>query len=362
MRSWRQSPMSTTAGSTYQAYARCMPDAWSLRILVEVADRGSFSAAADTLVLSQPAVSRQIGKLERRFGVALFQRAARGVVPTTAGRTAIELARDALARLDAIDAAMKGIAGIGAGALRLAAFPSANTAFVPEAIRRFGAAHPAVSIELLHVDADDPRVAVAAGHVDLALLTAWQIGGGRIDRVELIPLMDEQLAVALPGGHPLAPRRTVQLRALRDEVWIEGAHPDCLGPIPQLAEAIGAPPRIGFVCDDWNGKQALVAAGAGIMLVPTLAQGPLRPGIHLRPTTPRLPSRRLYAAVPRRPFRSPAADAMLGLLTDTLQAWGVPATSAASAGDSMTTQLAGSGARRAGLASPVRRADMLEER
>ncbi len=292
---------------------------------MEVAERGSFSAAAKALTLSQPAVSRQVGRLEREFGVALFQRAARGVVPTTAGTTAIELARDALARLDAIDATMKGIANIDAGHLRLAAFASANTSFVPELIRRFSAAHPGLTTELVQVGPNEAPDAVAAGRVDLALLTGWQLGGTRVDRVELVPLMEEQLAVALPDGHPLAQRRTVPLAALRDDVWIEGAHPDCLGPIPQLAEAIGAPPRIGFVCDDWNGKQALVAAGAGIMLVPTLAQGVMRTGIHLRPTTPRLPSRCLYAAVPHPPFRTPAAEAMLKLLTDTLQAGPVTA-------------------------------------
>jgi DNA-binding transcriptional LysR family regulator len=296
-----------------------MADAWSLRILVEVAERRSFSAAAEALVLSQPAVSRQVGKLEREYGVALFHRVARGVVPTPAGTTAIELARDALARLDAIDATMKGLSNVETGHLRLAAFSSANTSFVPEAIGRFGAAHPGVTVELSQVaPGDDPVVAVGSGLVDLALLTGWQLGGRRVDSVELVSLVDEQLAVALPDGHPLAQRRTVPLRALRNEVWIEGAHPDCLGPIPQLAEAIGASPRIGFVCDDWNGKQALVAAGAGVMLVPTLAQDVIRPGVVLRPTTPGLPPRRLYAAVPRPPFRIPAAEAMLRLLMDTL--------------------------------------------
>lgn len=295
-----------------------MPDTWSLRILVEVAERGSFSAAAEALRLSQPAVSRQIGTLERHFGVTLFQRAARGVVATAAGTTAIEMARDVITRLDAIDATMRGIAGIDAGYLRVAAFASANTSFIPEVIRRFAAAYPGVTTELLQVDAEEPAAAVASGHVDLALLTAWQLDGAQVDRVELVPLMDERLDVALADSHPLAQRRMVPLNALRDEVWIEGAHPDCLGPVPQLTEAIGRPPRIGFVCADWNGKQALVAAGAGIMLVPTLAQGAMRAGIRLRPTTPRLPSRRLYAAIPHPPFRSPAAEAMLRLITDNL--------------------------------------------
>jgi len=311
-----------------------MPDPWSLRILVEVAERGSFSAAAEALVLSQPAVSRQIGGLERQFGVALFRRAARGVTPTVAGVKAVELARGALARLDALDATMRTFAGLDAGHLRLCAFASANTLFVPDAIRRFDADHPGVTISLLHVDPLASLDAVRSGQVDLALLTAWQLyadpWAARVDPevaplpdealgdIELVPLLDEELHVALPSGHPLAEHGTVDLAALRDETWIEGAYPDCLGPLPQMADALGGAPRIGFTCHDWNGKQALVAGGAGIMLVPTLARAAIRPNIRLRPTNPPLPRRRLYAALPHPPFRTPPATTFLDLLTTLL--------------------------------------------
>ena len=308
-----------------------MLDPWSLRILVEVAERGSFSAAAEALVLTQPAVSRQIGGLEKQLGVPLFRRAARGVSPTTAGTTAIELARSVLARLDAMEATMKTLAGLDAGQLRLCAFASANTHFVPDAIQRFNAAHPGVTITLLHVDPTETLDAVKAGQVDLALLTAWQLYADpwaarhdphvaplptdALDGLELVPLLDEELHVGLPDQHPQARRRVIALRDLRDETWIEGAYPDCLGPLPQITEALGAPPHIGFTCHDWNGKQALVASGAGIMLVPTLARAAIRPNIQLRPTTPPLPTRRLYAVLPRPPFRTPPATAMLDLLT-----------------------------------------------
>lgn len=308
-----------------------MLDPWSLRILVEVAERGSFSAAADALVLTQPAVSRQIGGLEKQLGLPLFRRAARGVSPTAAGSTAVDLARGVLGRLDAMEATMRTLAGLDAGHLRLTAFASANTSFVPAAIRRFDADHPGVTITLLHVDPVDALDAVQNDRVDLALLTEWQLyadplsartdpdaqrlSDQEIDGVELVTLLDEDLHVALPDGHPLAARSTVPLAALRDETWIEGAYPDCLGPLSALTEALGAPPRIGFTCHDWNGKQALVAGGAGIMVVPTLARDALRPDIQLRPTHPRLPTRRLYAALPRPPFRTPPAHAMLALLT-----------------------------------------------
>ncbi|MFC7280184.1 LysR substrate-binding domain-containing protein [Paractinoplanes rhizophilus] len=139
--------------------------------------------------------------------------------------------------------------------------------------------------------------------------------------MELIPLLDEELLVGLPAGHRLADQPRVRLRELKDEVWVEGGFPDCLGPIPRLTEALGGEPRIGFHCDDWNGKQALVAAGAAIMLVSTLAQPAIQREVVLRPTSPRLPTRRLFAGTTAPPFRMPAVTAMLSILMGISERW-----------------------------------------
>lgn len=291
-----------------------MLDTWTLQVLVEVADRGSFSATAEALTMTQPAVSRQIAGLEKRLGVHLFQRLPRGVRPTSAGQVAIDLARDTLARLRAMENHLAAFVTLDAGHVRLSAFPSANTFLVPEAIRRFSDAHPGVTLSLNQTDQRDPLMPVRDGRVDLALVTAWQPVNDQA-AVELIPLLDEELLLALPSHHPLARHTSVRLSDLRNETWIEGAHPDCLGPIPHLADMLGNPPRIGFTCDDWNGKQALVAAGAGVTLVPTLARATIRADVALRTTSPPLPTRRLFAAVTASPYRPPAVSAMLTLLT-----------------------------------------------
>ncbi|MEO3820888.1 LysR family transcriptional regulator [Plantactinospora sp. B24E8] len=307
-----------------------MLDTWSLRVLVEVGEHGSFSAAASALTLTQPAVSRQVAGLERRLGVPLFSRVPRGVRPTPAGAVAIELARDALDRLRALEARLASFAGLATGDLRLAAFPSANTYLVPEAIRRFGELHPGVTLSLRQTDRDRPLHAVRNGEVDLALVTGWHLYADpdearygtadpprtEVEGVDLLPLCDEELQVLLPATHRLARRRRIRLAELGGENWIDGAYPDCLGPIAPLAEALGCPPRIGFWCDDWNGKAALVAAGAGVALVPTLAQPGLRRDVVVRPTIPALPARRLYAATAAAEYRSPAAAAMLAVLGD----------------------------------------------
>jgi DNA-binding transcriptional LysR family regulator len=295
-----------------------------------VAEQGSFSAAADTLSMTQQAVSRQIASLERRLGLRLFRRLARGVAPTAAGTVAVQQATEVLARLQTMESRLKAFLELEAGSLRLSAFSSANTSFVPEAIRRFRASHPRVTLTLVQSGPDGPVVAVRSGRTDIALATAWDLPTERevakditsppsvdsSDGISLMPLLDEQMRVALPAHHRLAGRRHVPLHELRDETWIEGAHPDCLGPIPDLAEALGSAPHIGFTCDDWNGKQALVAAGVGITLVPTLAQQAIRPDVTLLPTTPPLLPRRLYAVAAAPPFRPPAVTAMSEVLTD----------------------------------------------
>jgi DNA-binding transcriptional LysR family regulator len=309
-----------------------MLDTWGLRVLVAVAEHGSFSAAAEALSMTQPGVSRQIAGLERQVGVRLFTRVPRGVRPTPAGTVAVDLARDTLARLHTLQARLASFAELTSGELRLSAFPSANIVFVPEAVRRFASAYPDVALRLLHADQSTPLAAVRDGRVDLALVTDWHLyqdpqaarngpaDASRprvgLDGVELVPLLAEELWVALPAGHRLARHRRLRLSDLRDETWIDGAHPDCLGPIAPLAEALGTAPRIGFWCDDWHSKQALVRAGAGITLVPTLARAALPRDAVARPAIPPLPPRQLYAAAAAPALRAPAVTAMLEILVD----------------------------------------------
>jgi DNA-binding transcriptional LysR family regulator len=308
-----------------------MIELWTLRVLTEVADRGSFSAAAYALSMTQPAVSRQIAALERRVGVALFRRVPRGAQPTEAGEAAVELAREILARVRGLETKLNTYTKLATGRLRMSAFASANTFLVPEAIRRFTGTHPGIALKLVQPDPGGPLAAVREGRVDLALLTAWHLyadpgmakldlgaaslPGSVLDGIDVVPLLDEELHVALPSSHPLADNDCVWLRDLRDAAWIEGAFPDCLGPMRHLTEALGNAPRVNFVCDDWTGKQALVAADAGVMLVPATARAGLHRGVVLRPTSPVLPTRRLYAAVAAPPVRVPAVTAMLAVLT-----------------------------------------------
>ncbi|MEV0592633.1 LysR family transcriptional regulator [Nonomuraea cavernae] len=290
-----------------------MLDLWSLRVLHEVGRLGSFSAAAGELSMTQPAVSRQIAALERRAGVRLFDRLPRGVRPTDAGRAALDQAAEILDGVTLFETRLRAFAEAAAGRVRVSAFPSAATAYVPDRFRAFAALHPGVELSLtVRGGPDDPYAALLAGQADVALLTSWDPEPG--PGVEVVPLMDDELHVALARTHRLAEGERVRLRDLAGEAWIDGTHPDCLGPLSQLTTALGGPPRVSHLCDDWNGRQGLVAAGVGVMLYPSIAgQAALRPDIRLLRPSPRLPSRRVLAALPSA-TPSPAVAAFVALL------------------------------------------------
>src|ERR671929_169290 len=114
-----------------------MLDVRRMRVLREVAVRGSFSAAAEALSFTQSAVSQQIAALEREAGTVLVQRNARGVRLTEAGEALVRHAEAILARLAEAEAELEAIAGLRGGRLRMAAFESAGATLMPPAIAAF---------------------------------------------------------------------------------------------------------------------------------------------------------------------------------------------------------------------------------
>jgi DNA-binding transcriptional LysR family regulator len=313
---WPIDAIRSNDGFASKLYASRMDDVRRLRTLVEVAKRGSFSAAADALAFTQPSISRQIAALEAEVGVRLLERDARRVRLTQAGALLVEHAEAVLLRLDAAQAQLDALAGLEGGRLRVSAFASAHTWLVPAALARFTARHPKVELSVAQGTPHDEFARLRSGDVDLALVTSWDVGAaGAGDGIGTAKLLEDELYLALPRSHPLAGRERLAMADLANETWIEGAHPDCLGSLEDLARMIGAPPRIGFRCDDWIGKQALVGAGLGITLYPRLALGDPRPDIAVRPLPRSLPSRDIYAAYPS-DHQAPAVRAMLACLRE----------------------------------------------
>jgi molybdate transport repressor ModE-like protein len=294
-----------------------MLDVRRLRVLREVSLRGSFSAAAEALTYSQSAVSQQIAALEREAGTRLVERHGRGVHLTDAGQALVRRADTILAELDAAEAELAAIAGLRGGRVRVSTFASAAAALLPAAVAAFRAGHPRVEVELSLVEATDEAVdGVRAGRADLALL-AQPVDRPPSDLVETHRLLEDPMLVVLPGGHPLARRRSLALADLAREPWVLGGGPGCSDrdTILRACHAAGFEPRVSvaFPTDDYHATQGMVAAGAGITLLPRLALALPRDDLAVRPLAGGGVSRLVVAAV-RRGDRSPATRAMLGVV------------------------------------------------
>src|SRR3954452_7498039 len=146
-----------------------MLDVKRLKVLREVARTGSFSAAAEELGYTQPAISQQISALEREAGTRLLQRGSRGVTLTDAGRSLVDHSDAILARLAAAEEELEALAGLRGGRLRLASFPTAGAALVPLAIKLFSDRHPGVELSLIEAEPENALPRLKAGELDVAL-------------------------------------------------------------------------------------------------------------------------------------------------------------------------------------------------
>jgi DNA-binding transcriptional LysR family regulator len=303
-----------------------MLDVRRMRVLREVAQRGSFSAAAEALAYTQSAVSQQIAALEREAGTKLVERNARGVRLTDAGRVVVRHADAILARLADAEAELEAIAGLRGGRLRLASFPSAGASVMPKAIAVFRDRHPAVELSLQLAEPDDAVALIRAGEIDVALTISTTFEGlcAYGSDIDELHLMDDPMYVILPQTHPLAHRRSLRLADLAEEQWTLGATGTCpdTSIFLRTCQAAGFEPRISFESSDYPAIQGFVAAGMGVSFIPDLALITVRDDIVVRSLGTRPPVRRIMAATLRDSYSSPAKEAMLAVLEEVSRQFG----------------------------------------
>jgi len=295
-----------------------------LRVFREVASRGSFSGAAEALSYTQSAVSQSIAALEAELGVPLLERDRRGARPTDAGAALVAHADGILARLDAAEAEVAAIAGVGGGRLTMASFPTAGATIVPLAVATFREAHPDVALSLAEGEPEEIVPRLRAGEFDVALLFEFEGVSERLGSgLRRIELLEDPMYLALPDDHRLADAPRVRLQDLSGESWIQtSAASPCARHVVRSCHAAGFEPTVSFETDDYQTVQGLVAAGVGVALIPQLALSTVRDDITIRALHPRAPVRTVLAATARRSSASPAADRMLDVLADVSRRYG----------------------------------------
>jgi DNA-binding transcriptional LysR family regulator len=289
-----------------------------LRVLREVVERGSFSAAAEALSYTQSAVSQSIARLEAETGATLVIRDRRGVRATAAGEMLVEHADAILARVEAAEADLAAVLGVRGGRLRVASFPSAGATLMPFAVATFRHLHPDVALTLAEGEPEEIAPRVRGGELDLALLFEFPgIGEGPSAGLRTTNLLEDPMHVALPASHPLASKRALTLADLGAEDWVQTSSPSpCARHVVRSCLAAGFEPHVTFESDDYETVQGLVAAGVGVALIPRLALTHVHPGVVVRALAPRSPARKVVAATASGPGVAPAAKAMIGILSD----------------------------------------------
>jgi molybdate transport repressor ModE-like protein len=296
-----------------------MLDVRRMKVLREVAARGSFSAAAEALSFTQSAVSQQVAALEREAGTKLVERNGRGIRLTEAGRVLVAHTDAVLARLAEAEEELAAIAGLRGGRLRLASFPSAGATLVPHAVAAFRERYPEVELSLAEAEPEESLPRLKAGDFDLTLSYEYEsIPDAPEPSLQRIHLLDDRMHAALPRDHPLARRSRLKMVDLAAESWIGGCGTTaCAQFLIEACRVGGFEPKIAFESDDYPTMQGLVAAGVGVTLLPdlVLAAG-VHPRIEIRPLGRTAPVRKIWAVLPAEGYRPPATDAMLEILKD----------------------------------------------
>jgi DNA-binding transcriptional LysR family regulator len=281
-----------------------------LRVVQEVAARGSFTGAADALGYTQSAVSRQVAAMESAAGAPLFERLPRGVRPTAAGQVLLRHAGPLLDRAEAARLELGGLSAALEERVAVGAFPTAIATIVPGALARLCAEHPGVAVTLREGTSPAQLRRLRGGRLDVAVVGMIASATAELDDLRADVLMEGGLMVAVAPGHRLAHGAPVSLADLAGEPWIAGdVRAGDFGFWPGLESA-----RVDYVVRDWAGRLGLVAAGLGVTVVPSMLRAAEPAGVVLVEVDDQRPVARRSLLAVTRDERSPGVAALINAL------------------------------------------------
>ena len=263
----------------------------ALQYFVKLAELKHFSKAASACFVSQPTLSTQIRKLEDELGVSLVERAPRKVMLTPIGEDIAHRARHVLRDIEHIKDAARRSKNPETGSIKLGIFPTLAPYLLPHVIPVICQRFPELRLQLAEEKTEDILNMLDQGLLDAGLLALPVDEHG----MEMEILFEEPFVTAMPASHPLTEKQSISLNDLEGEelLLLEEGH--CLR---QHALAVcamaGAHERVDFHATSMETLRQMVAANAGVTLMPVLSVKPPIPSIDniaLRPFKPPAPSR-----------------------------------------------------------------------
>ncbi|MFB8405527.1 LysR family transcriptional regulator [Streptomyces sp. NPDC055912] len=349
------------------------PDLRKLRVLRELSERGTVSAAAQALHLTPQAVSQQISALGRELGVPLTEPSGRRLRLTGAARIVLRHAEAVFTQVEQMRAELAAHQSGERGEVAVAGFSTTLSALILPAVARLRETRPLLRTSLAEVDPPESFSLLQRGEADVVISADTtrppadsggsgnpggpgnsgspepsgggerRLGGpgdggppggpsghrsgnrsdsrpegrseGRFDgRFHRVVLCDDPFDIALPAGHRLLDSERLLLADLADETWIFATTGLCHDIGVAACTAAGFTPQASHAIGDWDATLAAVRLGLGVALVPRLAKPVPRPEVTIRPFSERAPSRTVFAAVREGSQTSPEIAAVLDAL------------------------------------------------
>jgi LysR family hydrogen peroxide-inducible transcriptional activator len=287
-----------------------------LRYFCAIAATGSFTRAAQQEHLAQPSLSQQIRKLEDELGTRLFDRLGKSVRLTSFGEAFLPRAQSILRQVGDAKQEMEEMAGGERGKLVVGSIPTIAPYFLPECLASFGKKYPQIRTSVVEDLTAELLDHVQNGTIDLAFMVL-PVPGAQFVCQELLR---ERLYLVIPRQHRLASRPSAQLKQVEHDPFLLLKDGHCFR--ENTLSACGRArlePNVVFESGQFATILAMVAAGAGVSVVPEMAALP-RKGCRFIPIDDPGAFRRVGVVQLKQHFRSRAHSAFLQHLTEQISA------------------------------------------
>ncbi len=282
-----------------------------LRLLTELAARGTIAAVAEAVLLSPSAVSQQLAVLETETKTSLLERYGRRVRLTAAGRLLVAEAQEILGAIERAEARLETLRTQVGGTVRLGSLPSAAATLVPSVLSGLRERYPLLSVHVMEMETREALDGLRLAELDLALIDD---SDGRADvpdpLIRRIALFDDPLVAVLPPGHPLEHEGPIRVDRLREEKWVtEEPGTTYSALVAGLCRRAGFEPAVVVQARSIDVLLAFIESGAGVSILPMLHHsGTRRRVVHI-PLEPKI-SRRVIVAMRRASADHPAVRAV----------------------------------------------------
>ncbi len=244
---------------------------------VKTVEKGSFTAAAQSMDYAQSSISKMIGDLEKEWNVTLLERNKSGVLLTSAGTQLMPYIRNLLHEYDKLETQINRMNGLETGIVRIGTFASVAINLLPDLFSKLKLDYPGIEYELLLGDYNEVEQWILDGRVDCGFLRLPTLSS-----LETIELIKDEYKAVLPPNHPLAQKEAVDIEEFNHQPFLLLEH-GSKTEVSALLEKYHIKPDIAFTTWEDFAIMAMVEKGLGISILPDMILRHISYDLEIRP-------------------------------------------------------------------------------